>query len=95
MMIERGIVPAFSADAAKLYPDLWPTSQAARKAYQRDGLDVQGNRRRSVTAPDKDDAAADGRRSVTGPYKYRFIRESHTPLIRYQPKGPGQNLASR
>jgi hypothetical protein len=27
---------------------------------------------------------------VTGPYKYRFIRESHTPLIRYQPKGPGQ-----
>ncbi|WP_370990932.1 hypothetical protein [Bradyrhizobium sp. DN5] len=89
-MIERGIVPAFSADAAKLYPDLWPTSQAARKAYSRDGLDVERNRRRSVTAPDKDDGTAARPRSVTGPYKYRFIRESHTPLIRYQPKGPGQ-----
>jgi putative DNA primase/helicase len=74
MMIERGIVPAWSADAAKLFPDLWPTSQAARKAYSRDGLDVERNRRRSVTSP----------------YKYLIIRESHTPLIRYQPKGPGQ-----
>jgi hypothetical protein len=74
IMIERGLVPAWSADAAKLYPDLWPTSQAARKAYSRDGLDVERNRRRSVT----------------GPYKYRYIRESHTPLVRYQPKGPGQ-----
>ncbi|WP_461623411.1 hypothetical protein [Bradyrhizobium sp. 25ACV] len=89
-MIERGVVPAFSADAAKLYPDLWPTSQAARKAYSRDGLNVARNRRRTVTASDKDDGAVAGRRSVTGPYKYRFIRESHTPLIRYQPKGPGQ-----
>jgi hypothetical protein len=90
IMIERGIVPAFSADAAKLYPDLWPTSQAARKAYSRDGLDVARNRRRSVTAPYKGDGAAADPRSVTGPYKYISIRESHTPLIRYQPKGPGQ-----
>ena len=90
LMIERGIVPAFSADAAKLYSDLWPTSQAARKAYSRDGLDVEHNRRRSVTASYKDDGSAVGPRSVTGSYKYRFIRESHTPLIRYQPKGPGQ-----
>jgi putative DNA primase/helicase len=89
-MIERGIVPAYSADAAKLYPDLWPTSQAARKAYSRDGLDVERNRRRSVTASYKDDGAGVAPRSVTGSYKYRFIRESHTPLIRYQPKGPGQ-----
>ena len=74
IMIERGIVPAYSADAAKVYPDLWPTSQAARKAYSRDGLDVARNRRRSVTTS----------------YEYRFIRPSHTPLIRYQPKGPGQ-----
>jgi hypothetical protein len=90
VMIERGIVPAFSADAAKLYPDLWPTSQAARKAYSRDGLDVERNRRSSVTASYKDDGTAAGPRSVTGPYKYISIRESHTPLIRYQPKGPGQ-----
>jgi putative DNA primase/helicase len=89
-MIERGIVPAFSADAAKLYPDLWPTSQAARKAYSRDGLDVVRNRGSSVTASYKDDGTAAGVRSVTGPYKYISIRESHTPLIRYQPKGPGQ-----
>jgi hypothetical protein len=90
IMIERGIVPAYSADAAKLYPDLWPTSQAARKAYSRDGLDVKHNRRRSVTASYKDDGTAARPRSVTGSYKYRYIRESHTPLIRYQPKGPGQ-----
>jgi putative DNA primase/helicase len=89
-MIERGIVPAFSVDAAKLYPDVWPTSQAARKAYSRDGLDVERNRRRSVTASYKDDGAGAAPRSVTGSYKYRSIRESHTPLIRYQPKGPGQ-----
>ena len=69
-MIERGIVPAWSADAAKLYPDLWPRSQAARKAYSRDGLDVERNRRRSVTAPYKDEGTADGPRSVTFPYKY-------------------------
>jgi putative DNA primase/helicase len=74
LMIERGLVPAFSADAAKLYPGLWPTAQAARKAYSRDRFDVAGNRRRSVT----------------NPYEYIYIRESHTPLIRYQPKGPGQ-----
>jgi len=89
-VIERGIVPAFSADAAKLYPDLWPTSQAARKAYSRDGLDVARNRRSSVTASYKDDGTTAGARSVTGSYKYISIRESHTPLIRYQPKGPGQ-----
>jgi hypothetical protein len=63
-MIERGIVPAFSADAAKLYPDLWPKSQAARKAYSRDGLDVERNRRRTVTASYKDDDAAARARGV-------------------------------
>jgi hypothetical protein len=90
IMIERRLVPAWSADAAKLYPDLWPTSQAARKAYSRDGLDVERNRRRSVTESYKDDGSASSPRSVTGSYKYRYIRESHTPLIRYQPKGTGQ-----
>jgi hypothetical protein len=90
IMIEHGLVPAWSADAAKLYPDLWPTSQAARKAYSRDGLDVERNRRRSVTESYKEDQAASSPRSVTGSYKYRYIRESHSPLVRYQPKGPGQ-----
>ena len=33
-MIERGLVPQWGADAAKLYPDLWPTAQAAQKAYR-------------------------------------------------------------
>jgi hypothetical protein len=90
IMIERGLVPAWSADAAKIYPDLWPTSQAARKAYSRDGLDFERNRRRSVTQPYKEDGTASSPRSVTGSYKYRFIRKCHTPLIRYQPKGRGQ-----
>jgi hypothetical protein len=26
-VIERGLVPHSGADAAKLYPDLWPTTQ--------------------------------------------------------------------
>jgi putative DNA primase/helicase len=90
LMIERGLVPAWSADAAKLYPDLWPTAQAARKAYSRDGLDVERNRRRSVTEPYKDDDPTPNTRSVTGPYRYLSIRKSHTPLIRYQPEGQGQ-----
>src|SRR5438093_1014672 len=81
---------ANAAYAEKLYPYLGPTSQAARKAYSRDGLDVARNRRSSVTASYKDDGNTAGARSVTGPYKYISIRESHTPLIRYQPKGPGQ-----
>jgi putative DNA primase/helicase len=78
IMIERGLVPAWSADAAKLYPDLWPTSQAARKAYSRDGLDVERNRRRSVTASYKDNGAAADPRSVTGPYKYIYKEKSHS-----------------
>jgi putative DNA primase/helicase len=93
IMIERGLVPAWSADAAKLYPDLLANAQSARKAYSRDGLDVQRNRRRSVTSPYKESAAAPGtpaERSVTSPYKYISIRECHTPLLRYQPKGLGQ-----
>jgi putative DNA primase/helicase len=76
-MVECGLVPAFSADAVKLYPGLWPTSQAARKAYSRHGLDVERNRCK---------AAAQGM-SVTN--QDIFIRESHTLppiLIRYQPK---------
>jgi len=30
-MIERGLVPQWGADAAKLYPDLWPTAQAPKR----------------------------------------------------------------
>ena len=49
-MIERGLVPAWSADAVKLYPDLWPTAQAARQAYRRAGLDVERIHATCVTA---------------------------------------------
>jgi Type III restriction enzyme, res subunit len=89
-MIGRGIVPAWAADAAKLYPDLWPTAQAARQAYHRDGLDVARNRRRSVTSPYKESTSSLDQRSVTPPYNYISIRPCHTPLVRYQPAGPGQ-----
>jgi hypothetical protein len=89
-MIWRGIVPAWSADAAKICPDLWPTAQAARQAYHRDGLDVARNRRRSVTSPYKESRSSLGQRSVTPPYNYIPIRKCHTPLVRYQPEGTGQ-----
>jgi hypothetical protein len=89
-MIGRGLIPAWSADAAKLYPDLWSTSQAARKAYSRDGFDVARNRRRSVTSHYKEDRLTPAQRSVTESYRYISIRKSHTPLVRYQPKGRGQ-----
>ena len=88
IMIERGLVPAWSADAVKLYPDLWKTSQAARKEYSRAGLNVERIHAKCVTSPYK----ADGVKCVTCPYRDIFIRECHTPhfLLRYQPKGCGR-----
>jgi hypothetical protein len=65
IMMERGLVPQWGADAAKLYPDLWPTAQAAQKAYGRAGLDVE---RFQV-------------RSRTSSYKYTFIRPCTTPHL--------------
>jgi hypothetical protein len=50
-MIERGLVPQWGADAAKLYPDLWPTAQAAQKAYRRAGLDVERIHARCLASP--------------------------------------------
>jgi hypothetical protein len=86
IMMERGLVPQWGADAAKLYPDLWPTAQAARKAYSRAGLDVERIHATCVTSPYKGERS----RCVTCPYKEIFIRNCHTTptltLIRYQPK---------
>ena len=86
IMIERGLVPAWSADAAKLYPELWSTAQAARKAYSRAMLDVERIHATCVTSPYKGARP----RCVTCPYKEIFIRRCHsTPaltLLRYQPK---------
>jgi hypothetical protein len=85
-MIERGLVPQWGADAAKLYPDLWPTAQAAQKAYRRAGLDVE---RIHARCRPSDGTQA---RCRTCPYKYIFIRTCTTPhfLLRYQPNGRGQ-----
>jgi hypothetical protein len=88
IMIERGLIPAWSADAVKLYPDLWPTAQAARKEYSRAGLDVERIHATCVTPPYKGARS----RCVTYPYRKLFIRGCHTPhaLLRYHPKGFGQ-----
>ena len=40
-MFQRGMVPQWGADAARLHADLWPSTQAAKKAYQRAGLDLE------------------------------------------------------
>ena len=87
-MIERGLVPQWGADAAKLYPDLWPTAQAAQKAYRRAGLDVERIHASCRTSPSGGTQA----RSRTRPYKDIFIRTCTTPhsLLRYHPNGRGQ-----
>lgn len=89
-MIERGLVPQWGADAAKLYPDLWPTAQAAQKAYRRAGLDVERIYARCRTLPGSDGGAQ--ARCRTCPYKGIFIRRCTTPhfLLRYHPNGRGQ-----
>ena len=87
-MIERGLVPQWGADAAKLYPDLWPTAQAAQKAYRRAGLDVERIHASCRTSPSGGPQA----RCRTCPYKDIFIRACTTPhfLLRYHPNGRGQ-----
>jgi len=88
-MTERGLVPQWGADAAKLYPDLWPTAQAARKAYRRAGLDVERIHARCRTSPPDGGTQA---RCRTCPYKDIFIRTCTTPhfLLRFHPNGRGQ-----
>jgi hypothetical protein len=79
-MIDAGLVPQWGADAAKLYPELWPTAQAAQKAYRRADFDVERMYANTADAP----------RSRTSPYKDIFIRRCTTPrLIRYQSKARG------
>ena len=89
LMIERGLVPAWSADAAKLYPELWSTAQAARKAYSRAMLDVERIHARCRTSPNDGGTQA---RCRTCPYKDIFIRRCTTPhfLLRFHPNGRGQ-----
>jgi hypothetical protein len=88
-LIERGLVPQWGADAAKLYPDLWPTAQAAQQAYRRAGLDVERIHARCRTSPPAGGTQAMCR---TCPYKDIFIRACTTPhsLLRYHPNGRGQ-----
>jgi hypothetical protein len=88
-LIDRGLVPQWGADAAKLYPDLWPTAQAAQKAYRRAGLDVERIHARCRTSPPDGGTQA---RCRTCPYKEIFIRTCTTPhfLLRYHPNGRGQ-----
>jgi hypothetical protein len=91
-MIERGLVPQWGADAAKLYPDLWPTAQAAQKAYRRAGLDAERIHARCRKSPYKGTDGGTQARCRTCPYKDIFIRRCTTPhsLLRYHPNGRGQ-----
>ena len=91
-MIERGLVPQWGADAAKLYPDLWPTAQAAQKAYRRAGLDVERIHARCRTSRYGGTDGGTQARCRTCPYKDIFIRTCTTPhfLLRFHPNGRGQ-----
>jgi hypothetical protein len=86
-MIGRGLVPQYGADAAKLYPDLFPTAAAARQAFHRAQLDVERGMI-SVTSPYKEMSGM----SVTLPYREISIRTCHTVRVRYRPQGRGQQL---
>jgi hypothetical protein len=80
-MIARGLVPQFPTDAAKLHPDLFPTREAAKKAYQRDRL-------RTGCGPR-------GPRLGTWPYKDILIRRCPQPpcvAFCFKPAGRGQLL---
>jgi putative DNA primase/helicase len=78
-MFARGLVPQLPTDAAKLYPDLFPTRAAAKKAYQRDRLGTG----RGSRSP----------RLGTWPYKDISIRRCPQPprvAFCFQPAGRGQ-----
>jgi hypothetical protein len=49
-MLARGLEPELPTDARKLYPDLFPSREAAKKAYRRDRL-AGGRGRRLGTFP--------------------------------------------
>ena len=84
-MFDAGLVPQWAADASKLYPDLWPTRQAAQKAYQRAGFDLE----RLYRTPG-------GLSRWTSPYKDIFIRECPpTPLFRFSPNARGGGAKAR
>src|SRR5262249_4042994 len=51
-MIDQGLVPQLPADAAKLYPTLFSSREAAKKVYRRSGLSI-GQRGKGGTAPYK------------------------------------------
>ena len=78
-MIARGLVPQMPTDAAKLYPDLFPNREAAKKAYQRDRLRTERARA----------ARGWGHRLI----RYSSIKRCHQPpcvALRFQPGGRGQ-----
>lgn len=82
-MFQRGMVPQWGADAARLHPDLWPTTQAAKKAYQRAGLDLE-----HISAGLRGEKRA---RWGTCSYKYLYKAMSPTSaLIQFKPAGNGQ-----
>lgn len=74
-LLEQAIVPQFPGDAAKIYRDLFPTSQAARQVYRRSHLRIEDHSSKGVTVSNKDPLLA----TVT----------ASTP-VKYRPKGRGQ-----
>ena len=78
-MIIRGLIPQMPSDAAKIYPDLFPSRKAAQKAYQRAGLRLE--------------LGPPGPRLATSPNKIHLSRRCRQPprvALRFQPGGRGQ-----
>jgi hypothetical protein len=81
-MLVRGLLPASPTDAARLYPELFASEDAAKKAYIRAGLSEE-----SFASVD-----AFTSRSGTNPYKtlYREMSLTSATMVRYQPAGAGK-----
>ena len=78
-MVMRGLVPESGTAAHKLHDDLFPSPEAARKAFERAQLDVAAGTRNR----------APGGHSVTSSYRNISIRECHA-VARYQTLGARQ-----
>ena len=83
-IFQRGVIPQWGADAKRLHPDLWPTTQAAKKAYQRAALDLE-----QIFAELREAGLCKAGQRGTFPYKYLYKAMSPSAaLIKFQPAGP-------
>jgi hypothetical protein len=76
-MILRRLVPQFPTDAARIYPDLFPTRKAAKMAYHKAGFVME--------------LSSEGEVGPKSLYRILIGKWDQPPrIVRYQPTGKGQ-----